>query len=65
MRSRIDTTRLLESAGADRDAPEGTQAHALAALSGAVENLVAEAGRCCAGTGDLSDLRIALQRLEA
>lgn len=63
--SRIDAIRLLENAGADHDAPEGTQAHALAALSDAIENLVAEAGRCCGGTGDLADLRIALKRLEA
>ena len=60
----IDAVQLLENAGADRDAAEGSQAHALAMLSAAIENLVTEASRCCGGTGDLADLRIAVQRLE-
>ena len=59
----IDVSRTLESAGADREAPEGSLSRALAQISDAVENLIEEARRCCRGTGDLADLRLALQRL--
>ncbi|MGB3393227.1 MAG: hypothetical protein WA956_05695 [Stenotrophomonas sp.] len=62
--SALDVRSTLEHAGADRDAPAGSLPHALAQVSLAVENLIAEAQRCVGGTGDLADLRIALARLE-
>lgn len=61
--STIYATRILEHAGADRDAPEGSQSWALAQVSSALESLIEEARRCCGGTGDLADLRLAVQRL--
>lgn len=60
----LDVRGTLEHAGADRDAPAGSLPHALAQVSHAVENLIEEARRCVGGTGDLADLRIALERLE-
>ena len=60
----IDFDRILEDAGADRDAPAGSLPHALAQVSMAVQSLVDEARRCIGGTGDLADLRLAVQRLE-
>lgn len=60
----IDFDRILEDAGADRDAPAGSLPHALAQVSTAVQSLVDEAQRCIGGTGDLADLRLAVQRLE-
>ncbi|WP_182212412.1 hypothetical protein [Stenotrophomonas acidaminiphila] len=60
----LDAPRILELAGADRDAPAGSLPYALAQVSSAVDNLAEEARRCVDGTGDLADLRIALKRLE-
>jgi hypothetical protein len=58
----IDVAAILESAGADINAPAGSQAHSLALVNEAFLDLSTEAGRCCGSTGSLTELRAALAR---
>jgi hypothetical protein len=59
----VDVDAILTFAGADLNAPEGSQAHALGQVNDAFLDLCTQAASCCGGTGDLKDLRAALARV--
>lgn len=64
MRGAIDVDAILESAGADLHAAEGSQSHALALVGVAFNNLFHEARRCVDGVGDKAQLRALLNAIE-
>lgn len=77
MNARVDIAAILERAGADADAPEGSQAWALAQVGAVVVGLIQCARRleergffaatCCADqatTADMAGMRRALERFQ-
>ena len=59
----LNVAAILESAGADINAPAGSQAHSLALVNEAFLDISNEAARCCGSTGSLTELRAALARV--